>query len=133
MNDSSAIRSSQVGVEALDPVEVAATLDGETAVIDLRSVLEWRNARIPGAWNVPPRQSDGLVGAGLERLLGDDLSRRVIVYSKDDSAAAAAGILRAQGYRRAAYLNGGFAAWQSENRIVESGAARLRTIERKER
>lgn len=133
MNDLSAMRSLKVGVEALKAVEVAATLDGDTVVIDLRSVLDWQNSRIPGARNVPQRQFDALVGAGFKRLLGADPSRRVIVYSTDDSAAMAAGILRAHGYRRAAYLNGGFDAWLHEHRIVESGAARLRTIERQER
>ena len=105
---------SPIPVEGLRPVEVAATLDGDTLVIDLRPEVDpVGGSGIPGATHATVEVLSGWAKG--ERTNGPatlEPSRRIIVYSSDEiEARSAAEMLRDLGFDRVAYLKGGFDGW----------------------
>ena len=85
---------------------LSADKSNRVLVIDVRSPEEYNEGHIPAAINIPLQDlPDGLTDAGKD-------TRVVTVCGKGGGlSAAAAGILKANGYRHAQYLCGGTLGW----------------------
>lgn len=117
------VADAQSRVEGLTPTDLAAALDGETLVVDVRELEERLETGIlPGALPVPrgllefyADSSSGQHHAAFEP------NRRMILYCNDGSRSAlATDTLARMGYWRVAYLEGGLDAWKGESRGVVS-------------
>ena len=116
------IAEAQSRVEGLSPTDLAAALDGETLLVDVREPHE-REAEGAIAGSI-------LVARGVIESWADpespshvpdfDRLRRIIIYcDTGHRSALAADVLRGVGYRRVGYLEGGLQAWIDGGRGVE--------------
>lgn len=106
--------------------------DASLRIIDARSPDEYRQARIPGAVNLPASSTDSLEANAkgypmpperaeeLFRAAGINQSSQVVVYDSHGHRFAARlfYVLEFFGHRRVTVLNGGFPKWQVEGRPV---------------
>lgn len=112
--ESSASRSAlTIPIEGLEPIEVEAALDGETILIDLRPETDRVIEGIPGAFEATPETLvPWAAGSWDDRPFELEKSRRIIVYSSDDTQSrTAVQALLEMGFERAAYLIGGLHSW----------------------
>lgn len=105
--------------------------DSELAIVDLRPREAYEKSHIPGAvhvdvaeWKTKSLSPDGLddLDWWAKRLgsLGIATTSQVVVYGNDPAEAARAWwILRYLGVQDASILNGGFAAWEQANGVLE--------------
>jgi rhodanese-related sulfurtransferase len=118
-------------IEGLSPTDVAAALDGETFLVDVREPEEREAAGIiPGSFPAPRGVlefwADPASASHREEF---DRSRRIILYcDSGDRSALAADALQRLGHWRVAYLEGGLQAWVDFGRHVEAGKSRLSSL-----
>jgi len=99
-------------LEAVAPRQLASWMEaGHASAIDLRPSRAYRKAHVAGSlWSIRPR---------LEALQGRIRGRAVLVADDAGVAQAAALDLAGLGFRDAALLAGGFAAWEAAGLPVE--------------
>jgi rhodanese-related sulfurtransferase len=102
-----------IPVEGLEPIEVEAALDGETVLIDLRLEADRVTEGIPGAIETTSQKlMSWAAGTWIDSPFELGRSRRIIVYSSDDSESrTVVESLQAMGFERVAYLVGGLDRW----------------------
>lgn len=123
MDAAAMVASARSRIESLTPTEVAAALDGETLLVDVREKDERLDrGTLPGSVSVPRGRLEFCADPGGESRSPEfDLSRRTILYCTDGTRSAlAADTLSRMGYWRVAYLSGGLESWEEEGREVES-------------
>lgn len=101
---------SQIPVDRLLAVDVAATLDGATVVVDLRDGVSIARV-IPEATRISPSELDSWATKERDagRLL---LDQRIVVTAPEDGVARlGAESLRDLGFIRAGFLDGGLPEW----------------------
>ncbi|MGH8728367.1 MAG: rhodanese-like domain-containing protein [Burkholderiales bacterium] len=97
------------------PHELNGANKSEITIVDVRFPSDYREARIPGAVNLP--KGKWSKPAGLSR----DKLNVLYCYSQTCHLAAEAALeLANQGYR-VVEMEGGFEAWQKSNFAIESG------------
>jgi rhodanese-related sulfurtransferase len=98
-------------VPALPPAELARRLAANPPqLLHLRTALEWRRSRIPGAVNVPITE----LRRRLPSLALDPLRPVVAIWRSAHRSVPAVQLLRAHGYPDVAQLAGGMLAWWRE-------------------
>lgn len=108
-------------VESLTPVEVAAALDGETLLVDVREEQERvEQGVIPGDIAAPRGMLEFWADPASPHYRDEfDRDRRIILYcASGGRSALAASTLQRLGYRRVAHLDGGLAVWKENGRAV---------------
>jgi len=109
-------------IEGLSPTDVAAALDGETLLVDVREPEERESAGvIPGAFPVPRGVLEFWADPENPNHRSElDRSRRTIFYcDSGDRSALAADALQRLGHWSVAYLEGGLKVWIEVGRQVE--------------
>ena len=109
-------------VEGLTPTEVAAALDGETLLVDVRESEERReHGVIAGSVPAPRGLLEFYADPSCEQHRPEfDMNRRVILYCGDGTRSAlAADTMTRMGYWRVAFLDGGMEAWTRDGRETE--------------
>jgi rhodanese-related sulfurtransferase len=109
-------------VEGLTPTDVAAALDGETILVDVREPEECLSGVIGGAIVVPRGLLEFHADPTCESYdAAFDKARRLILCCSDGSRSAlAADTLIRMGYWRVSYLKGGLESWINEERGLEA-------------
>lgn len=102
----------------LSPQQAVQLFNREDALaVDVRNESEYRNGHILNAVHLPLNE----VGKGHAKL-GKDLSRPLIVYCETGPRSSiAAKDLKRAGFEKVFRLQGGLAAWRTENLPVQSG------------
>jgi rhodanese-related sulfurtransferase len=97
-------------IQEISPQETAAALErGDTLIIDVRDVDEWREGHIPGAKNF----NRGTVELEIEEAV-PDLSAPIITHCGGGGRSAlAAESLQRMGYTNVKSMAGGFKAWKA--------------------
>jgi len=113
------IRQIRSQVEEVDPSDVKATLSNGNGIVllDVRESDEWDAGHIPGAKHVPR----GYLESRVEGVVGNDRSKRVVIYcaSGQRSALAANTLQQLLGYENVASMNGGITLWKDRGYEVE--------------
>lgn len=122
---STMVAEAQGRVEGLTPTDVAAALDGETMLVDVREVEECLGGVIAGSMVVPRGVLEFHADPACESYdAGFDRARRLILCCSDGSRSAlAADTLVRMGYWRVSYLKGGLDGWINEGRHLEAPAS----------
>lgn len=122
LNTSTMVAAAQSRVEGLTPTDVAAALDGETLLVDVREPEErLDHGGLSGSVPAPR----GLIEFYADPSSGQhrpefEMNRRMILYCSDGTRSAlAADTLGRMGYWRVAYLKGGLEAWETAGRAVD--------------
>ena len=108
-------------VENLSPVEVAAALDDNTLLVDIREPEECEARGVIQGAVLAPRGmlefwADPASPAHREEF---DPARRVVLYcASGGRSALAAATLGRMGYERVAHLDGGLKAWLEDGRTT---------------
>lgn len=102
----------------LSPQQAVQLFNREDALaLDVRGETEFRAGHILNAIHLPVSEVSKGVGK-----LGKDLARPIIVYCETGPRSAiAAKDLKRAGFEKVFRLQGGIAAWRSENLPVQSG------------
>jgi rhodanese-related sulfurtransferase len=121
-------------IETLDPVAVAAELEGgDVLLVDIREAAERaEHGSIPGAIHAPRGMLEFSADPTSAYYRPDfDPGRRTILFcASGGRSALAADVLQLLGYTRVAHLDGGFTAWRGAGLTVESsGEPRAKTLE----
>lgn len=100
------------GVKVADPEAATRLYNREGAkFVDVRPGKEFGEARLPGAFNLPEREFDQVIGKLRKEV---EIDTPVIVYDADGMQAnRTARKLKKQGYATVYRMKGGFKAWQS--------------------
>lgn len=117
----SMVEEAKSQVESLTPVEVAAALDGETLLVDVREEQERvEHGVIPGDIAAPRGMLEFWADPASPHHRDEfDRDRRIILYcASGGRSALAASTLQRLGYRRVAHLDGGLAVWKENGRAV---------------
>lgn len=117
----SMVEEAKSQVESLTPVEVAAALDGETLLVDVREERERvEQGVIPGDVAAPRGMLEFWADPASPHHREEfDRDRRIILYcASGGRSALAASTLQRLGYRRVAHLDGGLAVWKENGRAV---------------
>src|ERR1700712_589082 len=113
------IRQIRSQVEEVDPSDVKATLANGNGfvLLDVREGDEWDAGHIPGAKHIPR----GYLESRVEGVVGNDRSKRVVIYcaSGQRSALAANTLQQLLGYENVASVNGGITLWKDRGYDVE--------------
>ena len=113
------IRQIRSSVEEVDPSDVKATLSNGNGfvLLDVRESDEWDAGHIPGAKHIPR----GYLESRVEGVVGNDRSKRVVIYcaSGQRSALAANTLKQLLGYEDVASMNGGITLWKDRGYDVE--------------
>jgi rhodanese-related sulfurtransferase len=124
---SSMVAAAQRRVANLAPADVAAALDEDVVLVDVRE-LDERTARgfIAGAVFAPRGMLEFLAdGASPHHRPEFEPARRTIVYSASGARSAlAADTLSRMGYRNVASLDGGITAWEQSGLPLERDETR---------
>lgn len=119
----SMVEDAMTRIESLSPTEVAAALDGETLLVDVREPDECqKNGVLPGAIFAPRGVLEFCADpVNPHRLEEFDRGRRIILYcDTGDRSAMAADTLQRMGYWRVAQLAGGLEGWVENGRRLQS-------------
>jgi rhodanese-related sulfurtransferase len=118
----SLVGAARARVECLSPAQVAAELESDVLLVDLREPEELlAHGRIAGSVRAPRGRLEFWADPAhhLHRS-GFHPNRRVILYSGSGARSAlAADTLQDMGYRRVAHLAGGLEAWKRSGFPVE--------------
>lgn len=109
-------------IENLTPADVAAALDGDALLVDVREPQERVDSgSIPDDVTAPRGMLEFWADPASPHHRPEfDPGRRVILYcASGGRSALAARTLQAMGYRRVAHLDGGLAAWKENGKQVE--------------
>src|SRR3954452_22679316 len=113
------IRQIRNSVEEVDPSDVNRILSNGNGIVllDVRESDEWDAGHIPGAKHIPR----GYLESRVEGVVGNDRSKRVIIYcaSGQRSALAANTLKELLGYENVASMNGGITLWKDRGYDVE--------------
>ena len=85
------------------------------AVVDVRTIFEFRKGHIPGAIHAPTWK----ILLRLDRIPSDRNAELVVTCEHGPRAQIAKGLLKAFGYRNVVLLAGQMAGWRRENRPQE--------------
>jgi rhodanese-related sulfurtransferase len=103
---------------AVSPQEAIRLMNQHALVLDIRSAEQFAAGHVGGARHLPSAE---ILTAG--ETLKKHLEKPIVVYDESGSlGAAAVRQLAAQGFKKAANLRGGLAAWRTENLPVTKGA-----------
>lgn len=108
------------GMVAVGPVEAVKLINGDAAVIDLRSAEAYAKGHIVNARHIPSEELEDSTEQ-LERLKSKPL---VVVCENGMSSGRAATRLRKAGFEQVYALRGGLAAWRAENLPLVGGRKR---------
>ena len=96
---------------AVSPQEAIRLMNQHALVLDIRSAEQFAAGHVGGARHLPSAE---ILTAG--ETLKKHLEKPIVVYDESGSlGAAAVRQLAAQGFKKAANLRGGLAAWRTEN------------------
>lgn len=115
-------------VEGLSPTEVAAALDSETLLVDVREPEErHEHGALSGSISTPRGELEFRADPESVHHRSEFVpTRRTILYCNDGARSAlAANTLQDMGYWRVAYLRGGIEAWRKEGRLIEGARGRI--------
>lgn len=109
-------------INYISPDRVKALIDGGEKIIfvDLRSMKEYQEKRVPGARSVPATELE-------KRLSEVPKAGRIVVYCAcraGSEDADAFFLLRDNGYRNVAVMEEGFPGWLQRKYPIESGTSR---------
>ena len=103
---------------AVSPQEAIRLMNQHALVLDIRIAEQFAAGHVGGARHLPSAE---ILTAG--ETLKKHLEKPIVVYDESGSlGAAAVRQLAAQGFKKAANLRGGLAAWRTENLPVTKGA-----------
>ncbi len=112
------LRAHSPAFAAVSPQEAIRLMNQHALVLDIRSAEQFAAGHVGGARHLPSAE---ILTAG--ETLKKHLEKPIVVYDESGSLGAAAmRQLAAQGFKKAANLRGGLAAWRTENLPVTKGA-----------
>ena len=104
-------------VESVDPDAAAALLDGDAALLDIRTPEEYSEVRIDGATNIDFSAPDFA-----DRLAGLDPDQTYVIYCRSGNRTTAAlEVFADLGFTSVHAVEGGIEAWESAGLAVLRG------------
>lgn len=115
------VAEAQGRVEGLTPTDVAAAIDGDTVLVDVREPEECFEGVIEGSIVIPRGLLEFRADPNCEgHDTAFDKARRLIICCSDGSRSAlAAATLVRMGYWRVSFLKGGLQRWIGEGRDLQ--------------
>lgn len=110
------VESARIQLVSTDVVQRIVESGEGPVIIDSRGPAEYARGHVPGALNVPHKETWGRI----EELRKFEEDRGIIYYCvKGGRAKISANGVLAEGFRKVGVMRGHFRAWESEGRPVE--------------